>query len=115
MDWAEMTLFTLLSCIFVGGVLMVRAAARARKRAREGTPTYVEGIGFLAGQAVVFGGIAVAPFGNFAERASDGKLPANLWPSLLGGALGFLAFGITLGRLLMRRQMQRLLAERSAP
>src|SRR5258708_40287116 len=118
MGWADLTLLAGVFICLAGLVLMLRQAGRgvwwAREQPRQTSARHVEGIGVFVNQTVFFGGMALTMFGNIARHISDRTLPAKLWLSLLSGAAVLLAFGVQLGRLLIRWQVQRLLAELDA-
>jgi hypothetical protein len=109
-----MTLTTGLIVVLAGIVLMVRQVGRrhwwTRPPARLRSARYVEGIGDLASQTVVFGGGALIQFSTLARHISEKTLPANLWLSLVGTTIWFVMFGVVAGRLLMRWQLRSLLA-----
>ncbi len=115
MYWTDLTLLNagIIMCL-AGIVLMVRQVGRRHwwtgQPARLRSARYVEAIGDLASQAVVFGGVALIQFGNVAEHIREKTLPANLWLSVVGSTLWFVMFGVVVGRLLMRWQLRSLLA-----
>jgi protein-S-isoprenylcysteine O-methyltransferase Ste14 len=108
--WTDVTLIAGIFMCLAGLVLTVRQASRRREQARRRSASYVERIGDLASQAVVFGGVALVQFGNVAKHVSERTLPANLWLSLASSTSVLLVFGVLLGRLHMRWQLRRLLA-----
>jgi hypothetical protein len=109
-----MTLTAGLIVVLAGIVLMVRQVGRrrwwTRPPARPRSARYVEGVGDLASQAVVFGGGVLIQFGTVAGHISEKTLPANLWLSLVGTTIWFVMFGVVVGRLLMRWQLRSLVA-----
>jgi hypothetical protein len=115
MGLADLTVLAGLLIVLAGVVLTLRQVGRrlwwAREQPRRRSASYVEGIGVVASQAVLFGGMAVMLFGNIAGHISDKTMPTNLRLSLLSGTAVLLLFGVQLGRLLMRWQVRRLLAE----
>ncbi len=115
MNWPDLTIFAGVFICLAGGVLTLREVGRrqwwAREQPRRRSANYVEGVGVVASQAVLFGGMPVTWFGNIAGHIINKTPPANLWLSLLSGAAVFLVFGVQLGRLAMRWQVRRLLVE----
>jgi hypothetical protein len=97
-----------------GIVLMVRQVGRRHwwtgQAARLRSARYVEGIGDLASQAVLFGSVALIQFGNVADHMREKTLPASLWLSFVGSTIWFVMFGVAVGRVLMRWQLRSLLA-----
>lgn len=118
MGWPDLMLSAGLIIGLAGATLMLREAKRklwpARELPQPKSARYVEGIGVLASQAVVFGGMATMQFGSIAGHISDNTRPANLGLSFVGGVAVVLLFGFQLGRLAMRWQLQRLLTELDA-
>lgn len=115
MRWTELTLAAGLVLGLAGIVLTVRQVSRrnwgARQSDRPRTAWYVEGIGDLAIQALLVGALALMQFSNVAGHIAERTLPANLWLSFVSSAMILILFGVLLGRLLMRWQLRRLLAE----
>jgi len=113
LQWTDTTLDAGLIVVLAGIVLMVRQVGRrhwTRQPARLRSARYVEGVGDLASQAVVFGGGVLIQFGTIARHISEKTLPGNLWLSLVGTTIWFVMFGVVVGRLLMRWQLRSVLA-----
>ena len=118
MGWPDLMLWAGVIIGLAGAALMLLEAKRklwpARELPQPKSARYVEGIGVLASQAVIFGGMATMQFGTIAGHISDNTRPANLGLSFIGGVAVVLLFGFQLGRLAMRWQLQRLLTELDA-
>jgi hypothetical protein len=116
--WPDWMLSAGLLIGLAGAALTLREVKRklwpAHEQPQPRSARYVEGIGVLVSQAVIFGGMATMQFGTIAEHISNNSRPANLGLSLIGSAAIVLLFGFQLGRLAMRWQVQRLLAELDA-
>jgi hypothetical protein len=114
LHWTDTTLDAGLIMGLVGLILTVRQVGRRHwsihQPARLRSARFVEGVGDLASQAVVFGGLAVIQFGNVAGHISEKTLPANLWQSLIASTIVFVLFGVLVGRMLMRWRLRSLLA-----
>jgi hypothetical protein len=108
----ELTLLAGLLICLGGVVLMVRQARRQRSWSREQPPgrTRLEGIHDLSGTAMIAGGISIMHLSSVAEHVNERTLPAHPWLSFFSGTIVLLAFGIQMGRLLMRWQLSRLQA-----
>lgn len=114
MGWPELMIFGGVFTGLAGLVLTIHQVLRrqsGREQPRPRSAHYVEEIGVLVCQTLVFGGMALTTLGNIAAHIRDKTLPTNLWLSFLGGMGALLLFGVQSGRLLMRWQVGRLLAE----
>ena len=115
MGWPDWLLSAGLLIGLMGAGLTLREVWRRRGQAREPpqprSARYVEGIGVLVSQVVVFGGMALIQFGNIAGHMIDNTRPEHLGLSFAGSVAIVLLFGFQLGRLVMRWQVQRLLTE----
>jgi len=115
LGWPDWILFAGLLVGLAGAALMFREVKRrfwaGQNRPQPRSARYVEGIGVLVSQAMIFGAMATMQFGSIAGHISDHTPPANLKLSLLGGVSVVLLFGFQVGRLAMRWQVHRLLAE----
>jgi hypothetical protein len=115
MGWPDLLLFGGLIVGLVGAALSVRELKGRFWPTHEGpvprSARYLEGIGVLVSQAMIFGGLAMLQFGSIATHISDNKRPADLGLSFAGAASAAFLLGASLGRLAMRWQVQRLLNE----
>jgi hypothetical protein len=115
MSLADWTIGAGFLICLAGAVLTIRQVGRrlwwAREQPRQRSAKYVEGIADVTSQAVLWGGMTMTQFGNIAGHINDKTPLANPWLSPISGAAVLLVFGVQLGRLLMRWQVQRLLAD----
>jgi hypothetical protein len=110
MSWTELTIWAGFLTIPVSVALILVLVARRLRWLRTRPPgvRHIEGIAEIAAQAIPVGGLVLLNFGGFAERVEARALPSNLWLWLGGIAGMLLLFGVHLGRLLMRWQLQQL-------
>jgi hypothetical protein len=114
--WIELvTVIAGVILCLAGLVLTIRRLGRRHglihQQACPRSARYVEAVGDLASQAVVFGGVALIQFGNVAQHISEWTVPANLWLSFVSSTMVFVLFGVVLGRLHMRWQLRGFLSE----
>jgi hypothetical protein len=115
MHWPDWMLSAGLLIVLAGAALTLREVKRKLRSTHEQpqprSARYVEGIGVLVSQAVVFGGMAMIQLGHIAGHISGNTPPANLGLFFMGSAAIVFLFAFQLGRLAMRWQVQRLLTE----
>jgi hypothetical protein len=106
MGWPDWLLSAGLLVGVAGAALTFREVQRrlwpAREPPQPKSARYVEGVGVLVSQAMIFGGMALIQFGSVAGHINDNTRPANLGLSFVGSAAVVLLFGVQLGRLALR-------------
>ena len=115
MSWADLMLTAGLVVGLAGIVLLIRQVGRRRSwtraSSRPRSAWYVEGVGDLACQALLVGGLVLMQLGTLARHIVERTLPTNLGLSVVASTAILVLFGIAVGRLSMRWQLRSLLAE----
>ena len=112
MPWMEVTNWIGFLIILGGAGMTFHLMARRLRQRRASPPgspvQRLESSAEIASQVVLFGGMTLMIISQFAEHVSARSLPSHLWLTFSGNAAMLVLFGLPLGRLFMRWQLQHL-------
>ena len=111
MQWPDILLligmFVCLAGAFLAVPLIRRQLGWIREHPRRSSKR-LESMSEIAIPAVPLAGILLLQFANLADHVREETLPQNIWLTIGSGSGLLLIFGMQLGRLLMRWQLQHL-------
>jgi hypothetical protein len=120
-NWIDTHIVELVGiCVGGAGLVLYALCARRRMRipgqaARVAMPRRLESVGELWGLAILFGGLALSQVAIVAGYVRFGTTPPRLTHALAVAGGSVLLWGISIGRLSLRRQLRIEAATASAP